>query len=165
MKADSTGNGFRQMSWTLVQQSEGGLMAEEPERAVEPEHPALVMLRQLEARLDGLADELMRVKGRLAYVESRLARLETECSALAEPQARTRRAVAPMPLDIGDLAPSLSPGQDQDEFAEVARNIKSRRTGVYVLSDDERDALDAALRAGIVSDEEVAAFWKRRGIG
>jgi septal ring factor EnvC (AmiA/AmiB activator) len=136
----------------------------EPEHPAESEHPALVMLRQLEARLDGLAEELMRVKGRLAYVESRLARLETECSALAEPRARTREAVAAMSLDISDVAPSLSPGQDQDEFAEVARNIRARRTGVHVLSDDERDALDAALRAGIVSHEEVAAFWKRRGI-
>lgn len=140
-------------------------MAEEAEYPVEPEHPALVMLRQLEARLDGLAEELMRVKGRLAYVESRLAKLETECSALTEPAVRPRRTVAPVPLDIGDLAPSLSPGQDLEEFAEVARNIKARRTGVYVLSDDERDALDAALRAGIVSHEEVAAFWKRRGLG
>jgi hypothetical protein len=162
----------------LVQQSEGGSMAEEPEHPAdsagpaepkhpaESEHPALVMLRQLEARLDGLAEELMRVKGRLAYVEARLAKIETECTALAEPVARAQRAVvAPMPLDISDLAPSLSPGQDLHEFAEVARNIKERRTGVYVLSDDERDALDAALRAGIVSDEEVAAFWKRRGNG
>jgi hypothetical protein len=140
-------------------------MAEEPEHPAESEHPALVMLRQLETRLDDLAEELMRVKGRLAYVESRLARLETECSALAESETRTRQAVAHTSLDIGDVAPSLSPGQDQDEFAEVARNIKARRTGVYVLSDDERDALDAALRAGIVSHEEVAAFWKRRGIG
>jgi hypothetical protein len=140
-------------------------MAEEAEHPVEPEHPALVMLRQLEARLDGLAEELMRVKGRLAYVESRLAKLETECSALTEPEVRPRRTAAPVPLDIGDLAPSLSPGQDLDEFAEVARNIKARRTSVYVLSDDERDALDAALRAGIVSHEEVAAFWKRRGLG
>jgi hypothetical protein len=137
----------------------------ESEHLAESEHPALVMLRQLEARLDGLAQELMRVKGRLAYVESRLAILETECSALAEPEARMRRAASAMPLDISDVAPSLAPGQDQDEFAEVARHIKARRTGVYVLSDDERDALDAALRAGIVSDEEVAAFWKRRGVG
>jgi hypothetical protein len=147
------------------EQSAGPKQSAESEHPIEPEHPALVMLRQLEARLDGLAEELTRVKGRLAYVESRLARLETECSALAEPDARPRRAVAAMSLDISDIAPSLSPGQDQDEFAEVVRNIRARRTDVYVLSDDERDALDAAMQAGIVSHEEVEAFWKRRGIG
>jgi hypothetical protein len=137
----------------------------ECEQATDQEHPALLMLRQLEARLDGLAEELIRVKGRLAYVEGRLAKLEAECSALAEPHVHPRRAMAVMSLDISDVAPSLSPGQDMDEFAEVARNIRARRTDVYVLSDDERDALDAALRAGIVSHEEVEAFWKRRGIG
>jgi hypothetical protein len=151
-------------------------MAEESERPADSEHhadpehpasehPALAMLRQLEARVDGLAEELVRVKGRLAYVESRLAKLETQCNAVAEPEPRVRRAAVHMSLDISDVAPSLSPGQDHDEFAEVARNIRARRTGVYVLSDEERDALDAALRAGIVSHEEVEAFWKRRGIG
>jgi hypothetical protein len=125
----------------------------------------MAMLRQLEARLDCLAEELVRVKGRLVYVESRLARLETRCNAITEPELRVRRAAVPVSLDISDIAPSLSPGQDQEEFAEVARSIRARRTGVYVLSDEERDALDAALRAGIVSHEEVEAFWKRRGIG
>jgi hypothetical protein len=80
-------------------------MAEEPEHPAESEHPALVMLRQLEMRLDVLVEELARVKGRLAYVESRLAKLETDCSALAEPDARTRQAVAAASLDIGDVAP------------------------------------------------------------
>ena len=57
------------------------------------------------------------------------------------------------------------PQEDQDELAEVAREIEARRTGVYALSDDERAALDRALRSDIASDEEVAAFWKRYGIG
>jgi hypothetical protein len=57
------------------------------------------------------------------------------------------------------------PQEDQDELAEVAREIEARRTGVYVLSDDERAALDEALQSGVVSDEEVAAFWKRHGLG
>jgi hypothetical protein len=39
------------------------------------------------------------------------------------------------------------------------------RTGVYILSDDERTALDEALQSGVASDEEVAAFWKRHGTG
>jgi hypothetical protein len=57
------------------------------------------------------------------------------------------------------------PQEDQDELAEVAREIEARRTGVYVLSDDEERAIDEALRSGVASDEEVAAFWKRHGIG
>ncbi len=57
------------------------------------------------------------------------------------------------------------PQEDQDELAEVAREIEARRTGVYVLSDDERAALDEALQSGIASDEEVAAFWQRHGLG
>jgi hypothetical protein len=57
------------------------------------------------------------------------------------------------------------PQEDQDELAEVAREIEARRTGVYVLSDDERAALDRALQNDIASDEDVAAFWKRHGLG
>jgi hypothetical protein len=56
------------------------------------------------------------------------------------------------------------PQEDQDELAEVAREIEARRTGVYVLTDEERAALDEALRSGVASDEEVAAFWKRHGV-
>ena len=57
------------------------------------------------------------------------------------------------------------PQEDQDELAEVARELEARRTGVYVLSDDERAALDEALQSDVASDEKVAAFWKRHGIG
>jgi len=56
------------------------------------------------------------------------------------------------------------PQEDKDELAEVAREIEARRTGVYVLSDDERAALDEALQSGVASDEEAAAFWKRHGL-
>jgi hypothetical protein len=55
------------------------------------------------------------------------------------------------------------PQEDQDELAELAREIEARRTGVYVLSVEEKAALDEALRSGIASDEEVAAFWRRHG--
>jgi len=55
--------------------------------------------------------------------------------------------------------------EDQDELAEVAPEIEARWTGVYVLSDDERVALDEAMQSGVASGEEVAAFWKRHGIG
>jgi hypothetical protein len=56
------------------------------------------------------------------------------------------------------------PQEDQDELAELAREIEARRTGAYVLSDAEKTALEEALRSGTVSDEDVAAFWKRHGI-
>jgi hypothetical protein len=57
------------------------------------------------------------------------------------------------------------PQEDQDELAEVAREIEARRTGGYVLSDGERTSLDEALRSDVASDQEVAAFWKRHGLG
>jgi hypothetical protein len=56
------------------------------------------------------------------------------------------------------------PQEDQDELADVAREIEARRTGVYVLSDDERATLEEARRSPVASDEEVAALWKRLGI-
>ena len=56
------------------------------------------------------------------------------------------------------------PDEDQEELAEVAREIEARRTGVYVLNDDEKAALDAARRSGVASDADVAALWKRYGV-
>jgi hypothetical protein len=57
------------------------------------------------------------------------------------------------------------PEEDQAELAEMAREIEARRTGVYVLSDDEKAAIAEARRGGFVSEQEMAAFWKRHGIG
>jgi hypothetical protein len=57
------------------------------------------------------------------------------------------------------------PEEDQEELAELAREIEARRTGVYVLSDDERAAIAKARQSPIASDDEVDAFWKRRGVG
>jgi hypothetical protein len=140
--------------------------------ADEPENPALAMLLQLESRLDCLSDELMAVKGRLAYVEgrlatveARLAKLEAERDALLASDVRPPPAVAHILLDIAGVAPSLSPGEDRDEFVELVRRIRARRTPVHVLSDDERSALEEAWRCGLVSPEEMTAFWKRRGVG
>jgi hypothetical protein len=130
--------------------------------ADEPEHPALMMLLQLEARLNGLAEELQAVYGRLAYVESRLARLEAERTALLASGSRGPYAIERILLDLADIAPSLSPEEDHEALAEAARIIKARRSCVHVLSDDEKAALDAALRSGVASHEEVAAFRKRR---
>ena len=55
------------------------------------------------------------------------------------------------------------PAEDQEELSELARAIEARRTGVYPLSDEERAAIDAARRGPLASDDEVKAFWKRRG--
>jgi hypothetical protein len=46
----------------------------------------------------------------------------------------------------------------------MARAIEARRTGVYLLSEDERAAIDLARRSPIASDEKVRAFWERFGI-
>jgi hypothetical protein len=54
--------------------------------------------------------------------------------------------------------------EDQEELAELAREIEARRTGVYVLNDDERAAIEDARRGAFASDDEAAAFWKRYGL-
>jgi hypothetical protein len=56
------------------------------------------------------------------------------------------------------------PVEDQEELSEFAREIEARRSGVYRLSDEERAAIDAARRGPLASDDEVEAFWKRRGL-
>ncbi len=56
------------------------------------------------------------------------------------------------------------PQEDQDELAAVAREIESRRSGVYRLSDEERAAVragtDAARRGDFASDEEIEEFYR-----
>ena len=56
------------------------------------------------------------------------------------------------------------PEEDQEELAELAREIKARRQGVYVLDDEERAAIADARRGGFVSEQDLAAFWKRHGV-
>ncbi len=56
------------------------------------------------------------------------------------------------------------PEQDQEELAELAREIEARRGGVYQLTDEERAAIEKARKTAVVPDDEVAAFWKARGI-
>jgi predicted secreted Zn-dependent protease len=56
------------------------------------------------------------------------------------------------------------PQEDQEELLEMVRAIEARRTGLYVLSDDEQAAIDAARMSPVASDEKVRAFWKRFGI-
>lgn len=54
--------------------------------------------------------------------------------------------------------------EDQEELAELAREIEARQKGVYQLSDAERAAIADARRGAFASDDQVAAFWKRHGI-
>jgi predicted transcriptional regulator len=61
------------------------------------------------------------------------------------------------------------PEEDQEELADVAREIESRRSGVYRLSDEERTAvragMDAARRGDFVPEEEMDAFYRlHRGV-
>jgi hypothetical protein len=48
------------------------------------------------------------------------------------------------------------PEEDQEELAEVAREIELRRSGIYRLSDEERTAvragMDAARRGDFASE-------------
>ena len=52
------------------------------------------------------------------------------------------------------------PQEDQEELAELARQIEARRTGVYRATAEELRALDEAERSGIASDEEVEAAFR-----
>lgn len=56
------------------------------------------------------------------------------------------------------------PEEDQEELAELAREIEARRKGVYVLSDDERAAIAEARKGGFAEEADVTAFWKRHGL-
>jgi predicted transcriptional regulator len=60
------------------------------------------------------------------------------------------------------------PEEDQQELAEYAREIEARRTGVYVMSDEERAAVRRGLaeadRGNFVSDDVVAEADKRHDL-
>jgi hypothetical protein len=56
------------------------------------------------------------------------------------------------------------PQQDQQELAELAREIEARRSGRYVLTAEEDAALDAATKTPLVPEAEAADFWKKRGV-
>jgi predicted transcriptional regulator len=49
-------------------------------------------------------------------------------------------------------------------LADVAREIESRRTGVYRLSDDERAAVRAGMddvrRGDLATEEEIEEFYQ-----
>jgi predicted transcriptional regulator len=72
--------------------------------------------------------------------------------------------IAKLLRDVIHSAESWPP-EDQAELVEHAREIEARRTGMYVMSDDERRAvrrgLDQADRGEFVPDESVAEADKR----
>jgi hypothetical protein len=57
------------------------------------------------------------------------------------------------------------PREDQDELAEYAREIQARRTGIYMMSDEERAAVGKGMaeadQGKFVPDEVVAEADKR----
>jgi hypothetical protein len=59
------------------------------------------------------------------------------------------------------------PQEDQEELSEYAREIEARRTGVYTMSDDEREAVGKGLAEAdsgeFVPDEIVTEADERRG--
>jgi hypothetical protein len=52
------------------------------------------------------------------------------------------------------------PEEDQEELAEIAREIEARRSGVYKATVDELRALDEAEQSGIATDQEVEAAFR-----
>ena len=60
------------------------------------------------------------------------------------------------------------PEKDQEELAEVAREIEARRTGLYELTPDEEAAIPEGIadldRGRSVGEDEMRAFWKRCGV-
>jgi hypothetical protein len=56
------------------------------------------------------------------------------------------------------------PEEDQEELADVAREIESRRSGVYRLSDEERTAVRAGMedarRGDFASEQEMDEFYR-----
>jgi predicted transcriptional regulator len=56
------------------------------------------------------------------------------------------------------------PTEDQEELAELAREIESRRTGVYRLSEEERAAVRAGLedarQGNFATEQEMEEFYQ-----
>jgi hypothetical protein len=52
------------------------------------------------------------------------------------------------------------PQEDQEELADVARDIEARRTGVYRANPEELKSLDEADRSGIASEQDVEAAFR-----
>ena len=52
------------------------------------------------------------------------------------------------------------PEEDQEELAELVREIEARRSGVYFATAEELRAIDEAERSGIATAEEVEAAFR-----
>jgi hypothetical protein len=52
------------------------------------------------------------------------------------------------------------PPEDQDELAEVARDIAARHSGVYHATPEELNAVDEADTSGVASEAEVEAAFR-----
>jgi hypothetical protein len=73
------------------------------------------------------------------------------------------------PCYIGDMTTTTKdilrrieswPPEDQEELAEVAREIEARRSGMYRATPEELEAIDEADRSGVASDQEVEAAFR-----
>ncbi len=57
------------------------------------------------------------------------------------------------------------PAENQEELVEYAREIEARRSGVYCLSEDEREGVErglVAMREGkFASEEQIAAIFRK----
>jgi hypothetical protein len=55
------------------------------------------------------------------------------------------------------------PEEDQEALAEAAHEIEAHRSGVYVLADDEREAVEEGLgqarRGEFATEAEVRKLW------
>ena len=52
------------------------------------------------------------------------------------------------------------PGEDREEFAQYAREIETRRTGIYRAAREELRALDEAEQSGVATDAEVEVVFR-----
>ena len=52
------------------------------------------------------------------------------------------------------------PDADQEELAEYARHIESRRSQGYEATPEELQALDEADRSGVAGEQEVEAAFR-----
>jgi predicted transcriptional regulator len=56
------------------------------------------------------------------------------------------------------------PTEYQEELADFIREVESRRTGIFRLSEDERAAvqegMEDARRGNFATDEEIEAFYQ-----
>ena len=60
------------------------------------------------------------------------------------------------------------PVEDQEELAEVARQIEARRAGLYTPTPVEEEAIRQGLaqleRGEFLSEQDMQSFWKRCGV-